>query len=751
MGSVTFTPQQQAVIEHDSGHAKVVAVAGAGKTTTLAHFILNKLNSGQNPKRLLVIMYNKSAQVDFVKKLSHVGTLTSKPQVRTFHALGLRIYYRLIDMGCLPAFVGDPLSQAEQEFQLWRLMQQCAPSQRSQEILQERKKWVDPMMSFVEQVKSCMEPPAQVFKQMALPDHCRFFVKTYEAFEQWRLQNRRITYADMLYDPCMLFSKRSDIAQGFANHMDWILVDEYQDINAIQQFLLQTLAGQRANVMVIGDPDQTIYEYRGSSSEYMVRLFDEQFPQTKQYSLTTSFRYGHEVALLASSFIKQNQQRIDTLCLAHDSNPDTHVKIHTCIDEIDNMLAVIKQASDQYGAENVAILYRLWGMSAPLELALLQQGIAYDMPSHHWVLDRTELQNFMFLFELCSGDFMQRDVTSQYRMLLQFLVMPALKIKRAVLDDIAKYIAQQLSLSENTLKSVLGSLPTSELSQWQQRQLEDRLMFLHLTQDKRLLGYQLVNRYVREVDFYKGLSDGAFSKQQADDRIATVQGFLRFMAKVDLPASQVHQHFLALKERKKAQQQKGVCISSIHRAKGLEWPVVIIPSVQQNYYPYQSEGELQQSASVESERRLFYVAMTRARAQLHIFCPSHEHQEKQVSEFIELIAMPSLIELKRAQQTGQPSYSLPKRVQQTAQSYAQHAGWKIEIASIKPEKPSLSKTQAASSELVTSGGSQRVKHSRFGNGVVVKQTSKHLHIRFEDGNTRVLDQQIAAPYVTWFS
>lgn len=733
MSTLAFTPQQQAVIEHAQGHAKVVAVAGAGKTTTLTHFIQRQLERGQNPRRMLVIMYNKSAQQDFTRKLSRLRLPSSAPQIRTFHALGLRIYRTLIERGYLSEFQGDPISQSEMEFHLWRLMQQKAPSHRRQEILQERKKWVDPMMSFMEQVKSSLEPAAVIFKTQQLPDHCRFFVDTYTAFEQWRKQQRRISYADMLHDPCTLFSQRPDIAQEFSNHMDWILVDEYQDINGIQQFLLEVLAGSRANVMVIGDPDQTIYEYRGSNSDYMVKHFDERFQNPSVYPLTTSFRYGHQVALLAGSLIQKNQGRLDLPVLAADSNPKTQVQFYPCMDEIPSLLSCIESLSEIHGVENVAVLYRLWGMSAPLELALLQRGIAYDMPSQFWVLERSELQNFMLLFELASGDFQKRDRANQYRMLLNFLLMPALKIKRTMLDELAQALVQLLEThSDLPIKHVLSQLDLSEFNHWQKQQIQERLLFLELTADKRLKGFQLVNRYVRETDFYKGLSDGAFSKQQADDRIATVQGFVRFMMSLNLKASEVIGHFNTLKHNKQQQITQGIKISSIHRAKGLEWSAVVLPSVSSAFYPYEAEGEMQQSSSVESERRLFYVAMTRAKQSLHVLYPQED--KRQVSPFL---SSPSMLQLRDASvqmQQQQNPIQISASIIDHVRTYCQAMGWALEFQPIKKSNK-------------TSDQQQAVRHTQFGDGQIVEQSPKYLHIRFEDGQVRTLDRSIAQSFL----
>ena len=233
-----LTPQQAQVIAHQQGHAKVVAVAGAGKTTTLTHFIAARLSEGVSPRRLLVLMYNRAAREDFEAKLGRLLPRQALPEVRTFHSLGLRIYQRLIAQGVLPPFQGKPLSDGEMEPIVWRLLQQLADDDTRQEILSQRKKWVEPALAFIDLVKSGLQPPAEVFEALELPDSCKIFIDLFDLFEDWRRQQRRISYSDMLYDPVMAFIYQPEIAAQFGGHMQWILVDEYQDINAIQQHLL---------------------------------------------------------------------------------------------------------------------------------------------------------------------------------------------------------------------------------------------------------------------------------------------------------------------------------------------------------------------------------------------------------------------------------------------------------------------------------------------------------------------------------
>ncbi len=753
-----LTPEQQAIIDHQQGHAKVVAVAGAGKTTTLALFIRERLLQGQNPKRLLVIMYNKSAQLDFTSKLQRLVTNSPLPQVRTFHALALRIYQKLVSDGVLPSFNESLIKQFEQERILWRLMQQHANKQTALEILQDKKKWLDPMMSFMEKVKSCLEPAELVFKESGLPKNCHFFVQVFQAYEEWRGQVKRIGYEDMLYDPCLLFPRRTDIAARFANHMDWILVDEYQDINPIQQFLLETLAGTRSNVLVIGDPDQTIYEFRGSSSEFMLHHFDVHFKQVALYTLSTTFRYGHDVALLSNQLIQFNKEREPVLAIASDSNIDTQVTLHQHPDDALKVLSIIREALNEFPAEKIAILFRLWGMSATVELVLLQENIPYQMAHHSWVLQRYELQPLMMLFEMAHGQFFKRTVNSRMQAWFNFLTFPAMKIKRSELES----IAQQLARIDFSHKTPFLDLSTDDLSKWQVQQLDNRLLLVTLALDSRIKAAQLCNRYIRETDFYKGLADSAFSKQMVDDRIATVQGFIRFVSRLNLSPADTHLYLQELTEKRAKQSNKsGIVLSSIHRAKGLEWPVVILPGLNKHYYPYQNESEMQKSGSIEGERRLFYVAMTRSINQLHLITPlqGQEHSEQmELSPFVNDMVIDDLLKVKPAYENKEVSLLLPKKIVKSVSLYVEKLNWLMDIEAIKIIKPltlneRLDKRDKVANSKKIDMYSQPlpvfIEHSTLGKGRITQETDRHLHITFEDGKSRTLDKDIAGPFLNW--
>lgn len=821
-----LTPEQLSIVHHQQGHARIIAVAGAGKTTTLVHFIQQRLLSGSNPKRMLVLMYNKAAQTDFQIKLQQVVSQsefrTPLPDVRTFHALGFKIYHRLISQGHLPGIQQDLINSGEMDGVVWRLLQQVAASQgledTRQDILSQRKKWVEPAVAFIDLVKSDLLSAGDMFEESELPQQCQIFIETFERFEQWRKEHNRITFSDMLYDPCMLFKQRPDIAQQFSGHMEWILVDEYQDVNGIQQFLLQILHGAggyqgNGQVMVIGDADQTIYEFRGSKPEYISKEFETAFNAQNihgeaiptahiSYQLPHTFRYGHKLSLLANQVIGENQDREDVLCLSHPTTPNTRIHLQHHSDYSQQVLTLLKELAEKRPLEDVAILNRLWGISAPIELALLQEDMPYQLDHSQTVLDRFELQVFWILFEIASDNFKQRNRRERKAAWLTLLTQPFPKVKRALLEDMAESISQH----DGDLSQALWDAIPKDISKWQRQQLEDRGQVIEAAEmasiiksevdsgtaekskngfgKRELKAWQLAQQYINATDFYEGIKDSAFSAQQIEDRSETIKAFVRFLKTTNKPANKIYAYLHELKERHQNKQSSGVRITSIHKAKGLEWPIVIIPALSARYYPYEAEGTFTTKSSEESERRLFYVAMTRAKEDLYLIAPptwnsqqdnkkiKTQAEQQQAKDWPSKFLREADFEL--CQQAGELIESgevlaepkeleaiQPKKSQSLLERYGKSIEFELPITlRTKREIPAVSRagggSGVSSSQVIEIDDDdaeyqkgQWLVHGKLGKGRVVRDEKKYVTIYFSaDKKERKLDKTIAGPWLS---
>lgn len=751
----TLTAPQQQIIAHNQGHARVVAVAGAGKTTTLTHFIGARLQEGVSPRRMLVLMYNRNAKLDFEEKLQRLLPNQALPEVRTFHSLGLRIYQRLVQQQNLPPFHDKILSNSETEAIVWRLLQQVADGPQRQDILAQRKKWVEPALGFIDLVKAGLDSPEQVFEQLELPASCKIFIQMFYLFEQWRKQQRRISYADMLYDPVRFFDKNPQSAAQFGGHMQWMLVDEYQDINAIQQRLLDIVYAGKGSMMVIGDPDQTIYEFRGSRPEFIVKQFDQRMQQVALYQLPHTFRYGHQLSLLANHLISHNSERDDILCLSHVQTPDTQVSWQNTDQEADAVIQLVQQHAQQRALSDIAVICRIWALCAPIELNLLRQGIAYNLHHSQSVLDRGELKIFWLLFELAAGQFSQQTQQQRYDSWLLFLTTPYPKIKIETLRQLAQKMA---TFEQNFGQQLLHSLP-EELSQWQKQTLKTRAELLSDIESIRMPAYRLVANYVEQTDLLKGLEDNSFSAQQADDQKQTIQAFMAFVRSIDLSAEHALGYLQQLKQQRSQQQgQQGVQLISVHKSKGLEWPVVIIPGLNHDYYPYQPEGDFSRPANLESERRLLYVAMTRAQQHLHLILPKQPLKKKQ--EGSQPSRFQSELQLERSQTIAQALYAQADSVELNPaqgkvatwlERYLAQIGQPLEFklpARAYVQAPVASLQSLVQSKHGKAKKQRSIEHRVLGKGAVTFEDESYIVVQFEDENSpRTFSREAVQPFL----
>jgi len=321
-----LTPEQEAIIHHPLGkHARVLAVAGSGKTTTMVHRVCHLvMDLNQDPRRIRVVMFNRLARKDFEKKLASViFEVGKRPKVLTFHALAYRMRSGAEKQGLLPRYtelwVGD-----KEELALI-CMHRAIDSLLKDGIIEEDIDAKD-ALDAVGLWKASLIPPERAGHRTNpdMPD-------VYRRFEEFREGRRALTFDDFVPKALELMERNPAFRQRFTNRVDHLIVDEYQDVNYGQQQLIRLLAGKRADVMVVGDDDQTIYEWRAARPHYILRGFKDDFASKPvvDYNLSHSFRFGPLVAQAAYNAITFNQQRESKPLVSHNVHQDTGITILT--------------------------------------------------------------------------------------------------------------------------------------------------------------------------------------------------------------------------------------------------------------------------------------------------------------------------------------------------------------------------------------------------------------------------------------
>ncbi|MDR5898019.1 ATP-dependent helicase [Halomonas vilamensis] len=693
-----LTAQQQAVVEHAKGHARVAAVAGAGKTTTMAARVLYLLEQGVSPKRILVLMFNRSARDDFQRRLLELAKPgQALPDVRTFHSLGHRLTQSLCRWGGLA-----PRRLLSADWQLERLLRQASlnvlrdePERRDGALEGER---LEALAHFSNLVKAEMAEPAELYQRLQFDADTDYFPAAFEEGERLLRDEGAMTYADLLYRPLQALETDDALRSRVEGFLDHVIIDEYQDINTAQQRLLAVLAGSQAEVMAVGDANQCIYEWRGARPDTMLENFTATFGAAIDYPLSITFRHGHALALAANHAIAANRRRPEQLCLADNRNPATSLGVgqgsRFFLD------ALMDWQAQGRALNETCLLVRSWALSVPFQLALLQAGIPFRMLREDRFVFRLPLvQALAGYLKLARRPALLQDPEQIHLLLAQ----PTPFVARERLRRLAHQLAQSQRWPERH-DPVL-----SDLKPIQKRTLKKRWALLcELPKLAAWPPAKLLHHVVDSIEAQKTLKRAAARRDKGEEDVRLLDVLIEQAESVQDPDA-----FIELLERPVENQAGGVLISTVHGAKGLEWPFVSVAGVNEEDFPHYSRDNPLTDDRLEEERRLFYVAITRAQEALLLL---HDGGEHRPSRFIAESAWEDSLrianELKGNADTGDQSLSVSSPA--LVKRYLEQAGRDdIPVAAAHVDEP-----KAGYHLNLRFYPGQRLRHAVFGEGEV---------------------------------
>lgn len=753
-----WTEEQQAIIEHQCGHAKVSAVAGSGKTATLVERVARLLDSGVHSKRLQVVMFNASACSSFTHRLRVrlKGAGCSMPEVRTFHSLGMRLCRFLGENGYIPNWRLETQDWVEARMASDAL--ELVTGEKPQNDV------VESFTDFISLVKSDIisaddkYPEATEITGKPMPS---YFIEAYERFEGLRARAGIRFFSDLIYDPVMRLLEDEALAAKIGNRLDHLLVDEYQDINEVQQALVTIIAGNTASVMVVGDVDQCIYEWRGARPEYIQTLFDADFPQASTYRLSYTFRYGHRVSLLANHVISHNKRRDDKLCLSHTSTPDTRIALHHEGSAEHPAVTTLRAWVDAgRSLDEAAILVRLYGMSAGVELALLKDRVPYRLDGREGVFARKEARMLFGYLRLASGRFREPspDGGSAQDYAEAMLSFPMLGLPRATLQRVARELAGNPGAA---VAIVDRAILSSDIQEWCAKKLRKRAALWDeiAAMGTQALASDVLKKVWDALQLTTAIMKQSVRQESGRDRLEVCRSLTGFVAGMTVSGALEELDELMSESASSAFEAKpsAVTITSIHKAKGLEWPLVILPGMREGGIPVEdADGD---GPRTEAERRLCYVAMTRAQESLVMLHPEdsdlHDHCASGMTgpaEGVRPIASRFLYEAN------------PSVCESVAMCIAEGAG-KVAAVSTSVASAYL-EAMGVECDVVTlpmpsrRGGpvcgpttpcravkGMRVKHAQFGLGVITdvfpRGSSIAIQVKLDNGSDRIIIANLA--------
>jgi len=694
---VKLTAEQQAVVHHREGHARVAAVAGAGKTTTMAARVLHLLGSGVSPKRMLVLMFNRSAKDDFQRRLASMASAGQPlPDVRTFHSLGHRLTQSLCRWGALA-----PRRLLSAEWQMERLLRQASLNvlagqvdRRDAALEGDR---LEALAHFCGLVKAEMLPAAALYERLNYEPDTDYFPTAFEEAERLLHAEGVMTYADLLYRPLQALEADATLRKRVEGFLDHVIVDEYQDINTVQQRLLAVLAGPSANVMAVGDANQCIYEWRGARPDTMLENFTATFGKATDYPLSMTFRHGHALALTANHAIMANQRRPDQLCLAEAGNPDTRVTVgqgsRLLLDALMDWQAQGRALSD------ASLLVRSWALSVPFQLALLQAGIPFRLLREDRFVFRLPLVQALAGYLKLSR---RPELLHDPEQLLLLLSQPTPFVARERLQRLAYQLATTQQWPERHEPVLAALKPLQRRTLKKRWELLCELPKLNVWPPAKLLGH-----VVEAIDAEKTLKRAAARRDKGEEDVRLLDVLIEQAESVQDPDA-----FIELLERPVENQAGGVLVSTVHGAKGLEWPLVAVAGVNEEDFPHYSRDNPLNDERLEEERRLFYVAITRAKEQLLVL---HDGGAHRPSRFIAESAWQDGMRV-AACLANQQAPDTPLEVQSPSlvARYLERVG-RADIALAAPQVKESSAGYQAGSHYYPG---QRLLHAVFGEGEV---------------------------------
>ncbi|MBI1309477.1 MAG: AAA family ATPase [Proteobacteria bacterium] len=613
-----LNPPQAEAVQHTEGALLVLAGAGTGKTSVLTRRIAYlMLTQAAYPSEILAVTFTNKAAREMAERTEKlVGVSTSGMWLGTFHRLGVRLLRQHPErVGLRKDFVIlDPDDQQRLIAQLLKDagidVQQFPPRQVAGLI----NRWKD-------NAWHPGEVPADELGTLGAR------AATLYAEYQSRLQALNATdFGDLLLLPLTLLTRHEDLARQYQSKFKYILVDEYQDTNTVQYLWLKALAKGHGNIAVVGDDDQSIYSWRGAQVANILR-FEHDYPGAHVIRLEQNYRSTGHILAAANAVIANNRQRHGKN-LWTDTGDGLPIEVHPMMDDREEARFVADAAWQHTRSggryEDLAVLVRTAAQTRSIEEALIRAGLPYVVVGGLRFYERKEIRDALAYLRLIANP--NDDLAFQ-----RIVNVPKRGVGEVTLASIE---SAARSLGSGQLEATASLISNGELTGRVAGALQSLLD--KITGFKLLAQMETPDRLAERVLEDSGYLDMLRNDKEEDakSRIDNLKELLRALQEYpDLSSFLEH---VALVSDADVETGEAVKLMTIHAAKGLEFPTVFLPGFEEGLFPHQRAMNEEGQKGLEEERRLAYVALTRAKKRLVI---SFAHARRMWGQF--LPGMPS--------------------------------------------------------------------------------------------------------------
>lgn len=638
--------EQKRAVECVEGPVLIVAGAGSGKTRVLTSRVAYILEQGVDPSRILALTFTKKAAGEMKERISMMvgGRAAWRVVMGTFHSVFIRFLREYA------GFLGYP-----EQFTIY----DTSDSQSA--------------------VKACIKElglddkiykPKEVLARISMAKNNLITVKGYKANQNllisdahakkprlcdlYELYQQKLKSAgvmdfdDILVNMNVLLRDNREALADIAGRFSYIMVDEYQDTNFAQYLIIRKLAEQHHNICVVGDDSQSIYAFRGAKIENILN-FKKDYPECRLFRLERNYRSTRNIVNAANSVIARNEGRIPKECYSEGEEGD-RIKIIKSYTELEEAVMIVSDIIDRMRSgsgvqyQDFAILYRTNSQSRALEEQLRRKNLPYMIYSGNSFFERAEVKDLMAYFKLCvnpsDDESFKRVVNKPARGIGDTTLAAIEEIARnshIPLFEAAAGVPKVAAFLE-MIRSFNAESATADAHDLALRIADKSGLYAYYKSDTSIEGMsrtanieELLNSvaaYIEEVDEEAEYSsDGG---APVGDVLVTLGDFLEnvsLLSNVDTSDGDVDAN-------------NKIALMTIHSAKGLEFPYVFVAGMEENLFP--SANTMSSPAEIEEERRLFYVALTRAKkaVELSYACTrmrNGKHESNSPSRFLKEI------------------------------------------------------------------------------------------------------------------
>lgn len=710
--------EQSEAVRTTEGPLLIMAGAGSGKTRVLTHRIAYLLDEkGVSPYNILAITFTNKAAKEMKERVQKlVGEEAEVIWMSTFHSMCVRILRRDADRIDIERnfTIIDPTDQKS-----------VIKDVLKRENIDPKRYEPRMFISAISNLKNELKTPQDALES-ANDFYTQMVAKVYEGYQKQLIRNQALDFDDLIMTTIKLFERVPDVLDYYQNKFQYIHVDEYQDTNKAQYTLVNLIAQKFKNLCVVGDSDQSIYGWRGADIQNILS-FEEDYPNARTIFLEQNYRSTKTILNAANEVIRNNTERKPKGLWTANANGEK-IKYYEAFSERDESEYVVREIFKQQKKgrklKDIAVLYRTNAQSRVLEETFLKSNVPYVMVGGQKFYDRKEIKDVLSYLRLIANS--ADDIS-----LRRVINIPKRGIGPSSVDKIAAYATSNSISMFEALAEVdfigLSKKVTQAASEFYQ-------LINHLMQEQEFLE---ISEIVEEVLIKSGYRDMLEREQtlEARSRLENIDEFMSVPKDYEKNTPLEEQsliNFLTdlslVADVDEANLEDGVTLMTMHSAKGLEYPVVFIIGMEESIFPHLRAIKSDDDHEMEEERRISYVAITRAEEELYLTHASSRtlfgrSQSNPRSRFLneipdDLLALP---ERKQTTQIGQKR-TAPKR------GYSQRTV-------VNNAKPSTSEWNVG----------DKVTHKSWGEGMVsnvnVKNGSVELDIIFKSqGPKRLLAQ-----------